>query len=264
MIYQKVKGLVPLSFRVFLATRTRGLATRVAALDRGFLAGKYLKGEGIEIGALHSPLPVSKTARVKYVDRMSVADLRRQYPELAPLQLVETDIIDDGEHLSNVNAESQDFVIANHFIEHCQNPLDALSNMFRVLRTGGVLYMAIPDKRYTFDADRAVTSIEHVVRDYEEGPAWSKRQHFEEWTKFVDGVAGDDDAARHASDLIDKDYSIHFHVWTQAEMFELFATLKHKTGVSFDVELFLKNAGECIFILRKADAQQQSSPASDG
>lgn len=258
VIYQKVKGLVPLSVRVFLATRTRRAAGRVAALDRGFLASKFLRGEGIEIGALHSPLAVPGGTRVKYVDRMSVADLRRQYPELAPLDLVETDIIDDGEHLSNVATASQDFVIANHFIEHCQNPLDTLSNMFRVLRAGGVLYMAIPDKRFTFDADREVTSIEHVVKDYEEGPAWSKQQHFEEWVRFVSKVGDDAAAAQQVSELMATDYSIHFHAWTQAEMFELFATLKRKTGVSFDVELFLKNAGECIFILRKTGGPQPS------
>ncbi|MCA1594049.1 MAG: class I SAM-dependent methyltransferase [Acidobacteria bacterium] len=252
-IYQKVKGLVPLSFRVFVATRTRRLADRASRLDRSFLATKYLRGEGIEIGALHTPLPVPHGAKVKYVDRMSVSDLRRQYPELASLPLVEADIIDDGEHLSNVAAASQDFVIANHFIEHCQNPLDALTNMFRVLRAGGVLYMAIPDKRYTFDVDRPITSIEHVVRDFDEGPAWSRQQHFEEWTKFVDKVADETEAARHVSDLMEKDYSIHFHAWTQAEMFELFATLKRKQGLSFDVEMFLKHAGECVFILRKTD-----------
>ncbi len=250
-IYRKVKNRVPLSLRVFLATRTRQVANRAAHLDRSLLASKYLKGDGIEIGALHTPLPLPSAARVKYVDRLSVADLRQQYPELTSLPLVEVDIIDDGEHLSNFAASSQDFVIANHFIEHCQNPLDALSNMFRVLRAGGVLYMAIPDKRYTFDVDRPITDIEHVIRDYDEGPAWSRQQHFEEWAKLVDKVAGEAESACHASDLMEQDYSIHYHAWTQAEMFELFATLKRKLGLSFDVEMFLKYDSECVFILRK-------------
>src|SRR5438094_350863 len=99
--------------------------------DRVAIANKYLKGEGIEIGALHSPLQVPPSVCVKYVDRMTVPDLRKQYPELDGLELVNTDIIDDGERLDSIQDSTQDFVIANHFIEHCQNPMLALSNMFR-------------------------------------------------------------------------------------------------------------------------------------
>ena len=91
---------------------------------------------------------------MKYVDRMTVAELRRQYQELAGDPLVETDIIDNGEQLTTIRDETQDFVIANHFIEHCQNPIQTFQNLFRVLKPGGVLYVAVPDKRFTFDADR--------------------------------------------------------------------------------------------------------------
>ena len=44
---------------------------------------RELASYGIEIGALHHPLPVPPEARVRYVDRMPVSELRRQYPELA-------------------------------------------------------------------------------------------------------------------------------------------------------------------------------------
>ena len=33
---------------------------------------------------------------------------------------------------------------------------------------GSILYLAVPDKRYTFDADRPVTPTDHVLRDYQE------------------------------------------------------------------------------------------------
>src|SRR5438309_632310 len=55
---------------------------------RDAIAAIFLRGDGIEIGALHQPLPVPASARVKYVDRMTVADLRRQYEELAAEPLV--------------------------------------------------------------------------------------------------------------------------------------------------------------------------------
>lgn len=218
-------------------------------LDREFVADTFIRGRGIEIGALHMPLGVPRSAKVKYVDRFSVEALRKHYPELNGKELVRVDIIADGERLETVQDATQDFVIANHFIEHCQNPVGALINMFRVLKPGGVLYLAIPDKRNSFDADRPVTTLEHVMRDYEEGPAWSKRQHFEEWTRLVNKVQDDEEAEKQIALNLSIDYSIHYHVWTQAEMLELIVALRKM--VSFEVELCLKHEAEVIFILRK-------------
>lgn len=218
-------------------------------LGREFVADTFIRGQGIEIGALHMPLGVPRSAKVKYVDRLSVEDLRKHYPELNDKQLVKVDIVADGETLEGVRDSTQDFVIANHFIEHCQNPIGALLNMFRVLKPGGVLYLAIPDKRNSFDQDRPVTPLEHLFRDYEEGPAWSRRNHFEEWTRLVNKVEDDEEAERQIALNLSIDYSIHYHVWTQAEMLELVVALRKM--VSFEVELCLKNEAEVIFILRK-------------
>src|SRR4051794_4349755 len=172
------------------------------------LAERYLTGDGIEIGALHRPLVVPRTARVRFVDREDVAALRRHYPELQDLELVTIDIVDDGESLATLADASVDFVIANHFIEHTQSPLATLRSHLRVLRPGGVLYLAVPDKRHTFDVAREVTPLEHVLHDLEEGPEWSREQHFYEWARYVDKAA---DVDAHAAKLMADDYSIHFH-----------------------------------------------------
>ena len=218
-------------------------------LRRKTIAGAYLRGRGIEIGALHNPLKVPKTARVRYVDRMGTADLRKEYPELDGKKLVSVDILDDGTTLATLADGTQDFVIANHFVEHCEDPIRALGNMLRVLKDGGILYLAIPDKRYTFDRDRPVTPIEHLMRDYQEGPAWSRRQHFEEWTRLVNRVRDEKRVARETDDLMAKRAPIHFHVWTQADLIELIAALRRMWP--FDVELLFKRHNEVIFVLRK-------------
>lgn len=221
----------------------------VLTIDRDAVAATYLKGDGIEIGALHNPLKVNEKARVRYLDRMPVAELRRQYPELAAERLVDVDIVDDGEHLATVADESQDFVIANHFVEHSQNPLLAIGNMFRVLRGGGVIYLALPDKRYSFDAERPVTSLDHLLRDFREGPEWSRRGHFEEWARFVNKVERSEEREQLVNKLMAMDYSIHFHVWSQREMVDLVQYLQ--TVHPFEIELMLKSGEENIFILRK-------------
>jgi SAM-dependent methyltransferase len=243
------RKIVPVKVRRMLY-EARGALGQAVYLDRTFIANKYLAGEGIEIGALHRPLKAPRSARVKYVDRLSVDDLRKHYPELADQPLVQTDIIDDGQKLESVASASQDFVIANHFLEHAPDPLGTVANLFRVLKVGGVLYLTLPDKRYTFDVDRPVTTLEHVIRDHEEGPEWSRLDHYREWAQLVEKRDGEE-AERYALELIEKDYSIHFHVWSPIEMLEVIMYLKTGTGLKLDIEFFCQNHGECIFILRK-------------
>ena len=225
---------------------------------RSIAAHYYIKGNGIEIGALHNPLNVPRKATVRYVDRMTVADLKAHYPELKNLPLVPVDILDNGEELTRIPPASQDFVIANHFLEHCQNPIKTIHNMLRVLKSEGILYLGLPDKRYTFDAHRPLTDIDHLLKDYHDGPEWSKRQHFLEWAKFPTlGYTSDNDGKSDprieavANQFMEQDYSIHYHVWTQTEILELLVTLQTKLHFAFDVEFFLKNKDEMVLVLRK-------------
>ncbi|MGQ4649221.1 methyltransferase domain-containing protein [Lyngbya aestuarii] len=215
------------------------------------IAKYYLSGKGIEIGPLHSPLDVPNNAKVSYVDRMSVADLRKQYRELVNYELVEIDIIDDGETLSSIANESMDFVIANHMIEHCQDPIGTLKSWLRVLKNDGILYIAVPDKRYTFDQARPVTSLEHLIRDHTEGSEWSMYSHFEEWTRLVNKVP-EEQVAASVQHLIDINYSIHFHVWTQIEFLEFLLCCRNKLNFTFQIELLQKNSLEFIVILSKS------------
>jgi SAM-dependent methyltransferase len=215
------------------------------------IAYQYIQGDGLEVGALHSPLPLPGVARVKYVDRGSVEELRRQYPELNDKPLVNVDIVDNGEVLSTVADGSQDFVIANHFLEHCQNPIQTVQNLLRVMKPGGILYMAVPDKRYSFDAPRPITTVDHLVEEYLQGTERTERSHYEEWVRFVHHVDEPVEAGRQVKDLMEMKYSIHFHVWTPAALLELVMTMKSQLHFNFEIDLFVQNGNEMIFILRK-------------
>lgn len=220
-------------------------------LDREAIASHYLRGDGIEIGALHNPLRLPGTARVRYLDRMSREDLRSHYPELARRSLVPVHIIDDGERLPAVADASQDFIIGNHFFEHCENPLNTLVQLMRVLRPGGILFMCIPDKRYTFDAPRETTPFDHVVRDFQEGPAWHRVEHFRDWVKHVEYKSDPREAEERTQELLAQGYSIHFHVWTLEDLVDLFRRAPGVVGVRYGIECIQKGDGEAVVVLRK-------------
>jgi predicted SAM-dependent methyltransferase len=216
---------------------------------RRVIAAALLRGDGIEIGALHQPLIVPRRARVKHVDRMKAAELREHYPELVKQPLAEIDIVDDGETLITIGDATQDFVIANHFIEHCENPLLTFHNLFRVLKPAGILFMAVPDKRFTFDVDRPCTTLDHVLRDFSEGPEWSRRQHYEEWSRLVNKRTGPQ-IEEEVKKYMEKSYRIHFHVWSAPELHELVVALQRV--VRFELEVFRRNGIESVMVLRKA------------
>jgi SAM-dependent methyltransferase len=243
------------SCQVFLSkVRPRlGLPPPSEADFRSFrrtLSARFISGDGIEIGALHEPLGVSNRARVRYVDRMSVADLRTHYPELSSQPLVPIDILDDGEKLSSIGDECVDFVIANHMLEHCEDPLTALSTFLRVARPGGVIYLAIPDKRFTFDVSREVTSIAHVLRDHHEGPQCSREEHYLDWVRNVNHKP-ESEVRAECDVLMNMQYSIHFHVWTLSGFASLLRYCRRQLRMPFKLELFKPNQFEVIAILRK-------------
>ena len=225
-----------------------------SALNREQLAYIYIRGEGLELGALNNPLPVSPLAQVRYVDFATAEAVAEQFPGHA----VKTpDIVDDAVTLTTVKDCSQDFVIACHILEHLEDPIGAIKTWFRVLKPGGVLFMSIPDRRFTFDFYRKLTPLEHLIADHEQGPAWSREAHMkeleEEYRTTYD--VQDEQALRVLIDWQREGRGhTHFHVWTQLEMLELVLALR-RSGISFDIECFCSYEIEGTFVLRKGSRE---------
>jgi SAM-dependent methyltransferase len=227
------------------------------------MAARHLFGEGLEIGPLHQPLALPPQAKARYVDRMKVDALRSEYPELAEWNLTEVDVVDDGELLSTIPEESQDFIIANHFLEHCENPISTIGTHLGKLKPGGALFYAVPDKRFTFDFRRPVTPLSHMVADFEEGPARSRREHYEEWTRLViiEGGESPEQTNARARALEEAAYSIHMHVWTQGEFLRMILDCRDRFDGEFDIEAAAQQGIEFIVLLRKAGPQARPLPA---
>jgi len=219
---------------------------------------KYISGTGIEIGALQNPLDLDGLSikDIKYVDKVDLDELRRHYPELRDVVIKEPDVIDDAQLLENISNDSLDFIIANHLIEHLENPLLAIKNWSERLKTDGIIFLAVPDKQHTFDKDRALTSNQHLQDDYDasiEALKTRNAQHYRAWVKNIQGKSGDL-ARQEVTRLQDINYSIHYHVWTYKTFRQFLDHLINNHKLPIKIEDYTKTIGnEFIFILKKLE-----------
>jgi SAM-dependent methyltransferase len=89
-------------------------------------------------------------------------------------------VIADDLDLPTVSDGSYDAVIHAHVIEHLANPLRAVAAWKRVLSDAGALLLVAPHKQGTFDHRRAVTPLDHIVADYENGTDEADLTHLDE------------------------------------------------------------------------------------
>ncbi len=80
-------------------------------------------------------------------------------------RIEEVDYVSDGRPLHDVipRREAYDFVFSSHAIEHVTDFLGYLKSCELLLKPGGIVAMAVPDKRFTFDALRPVTTTGQVL-----------------------------------------------------------------------------------------------------
>jgi SAM-dependent methyltransferase len=118
---------------------------------------------GLEFGPLMSPLVGRQEGRIEYIDHLPTTALREKYakdPNVDIEQIVDVDhILVDGGLPDSLAPESFDYVIACHVFEHLPNPLQWLADVASRLRPDGLLCLALPDKRFTFDRLRPPTRL---------------------------------------------------------------------------------------------------------
>jgi len=208
----------------------------------------YLKGSGIEIGALNNPLEV-KDAKVLYVDYLEHEALIKSNPETRDAEIRKPDINADAEDLSVIESGSQDFVILSHVLEHLPNPLKALKEIHRVLRNGGIFYLSVPDKRFSFDNLREVTPLLHIVDDFKSGMTPGKcLLHYEEWLNLVE-LKKEKPVAKTVDELIKGGYRIHYHVFLPETLLQLLTYAGENLGVSFLLKDHYYNKGDLNIVL---------------
>ncbi len=131
------------------------------------------KGFGLEIGPSHNPIaPKIAGFNVKVLDHLSDEGLILNYVGHGVcLENIEhVDYVWNGEPFAElVGAEHVfDWIIASHVIEHTPCLITFIKHCEGVLKEGGVLSLAVPDKRYCFDVYREKTGLSPVLDAFRE------------------------------------------------------------------------------------------------
>ncbi|GGE39289.1 hypothetical protein GCM10011391_17580 [Pullulanibacillus camelliae] len=126
---------------------------------------------GVEIGPLMRPIVTKEEGRVFYVDHTTTDELMKKYADdpNVDVSMIETVDFVWGEKTLREAIPSHyqfDYVIASHVIEHVPDVIGWLNEMDDILKVGGKVCLAIPDKRYTFDYARRLTTAAEWIDAY--------------------------------------------------------------------------------------------------
>ena len=238
---------------------------------RNVLAAEFLRGNGIEIGALHYPVELPKGAEVTYVDRISREESIACFPELDSTKIVDPGVIDDGFLLASIAERSLDFLIANHVLEHSPNPLQALQRWGELLNDKGILFVSVPLAHMCFDKGRPITTLQHMIEDQQlycvkDDAEIAERNlnHYIEWVTIsapniskpvwwrwtIGKLRRQSTINKLACERLEKEQEIHFHTFTKESYIELLNHFASKAKREIIVEQVEPFGIEVIAILR--------------
>ncbi|WP_221029449.1 methyltransferase domain-containing protein [Actomonas aquatica] len=199
-----------------------------------------LSGRGLEIGALNKPSPVPPAAQVEYFDAMTAEDARQLFPEIGDDAFVSVDHLGELDHdgLAQFEDQTFEFVILSHVIEHVANPIRVLAECFRILRPNGLLLIAVPDKRYTYDRDRALTTFDHLWADYENGVTENDDEHYLDFLRHVGPHVFDEPAEYLPGHIVTvRRRREHAHVWDSGSWRAMFDQATARLGITASCEV---------------------------
>jgi len=148
--------------------------------------------------------------------------------------------ISEAADLSFLESEKYDFILSSHCLEHVANPLKALNEWVRVLKTTGYLLLVLPHKDKTFDHKRPVSSLAHLVCDYKKSINEDDMTHLEEilihHDLSMDTKAGDHESFRKRSLENHSNRCLHHHVFDTELVVSIVDYIKMKI-ISLDFAL---------------------------
>jgi len=238
-------------------------------IARAQVAAEFLRGCGLEIGAMHDPTIVPEGVVVKYVDYKTPEANQERFPELKHRKMVNPDFIEDGFRLPSIPDYSQDFIIANHVLEHADNVLEVLIRWARTLRPGGNLFITVPIAERCFDRGRTETSLAHFIDDFEscrngdvERFRRNTLEHYIEWISISERAGSPQaeqvDAALFREEILEEarkrqaiGTDIHFHTFSIPSFMQLLDYFCSVFARNFMVVCVLESGAEVIAVVSR-------------
>lgn len=121
---------------------------------------------GLEIGPSSRPAVSKAEGEIYYLDVVDEHGLAEKYRGSLYDQDAYTRIdflVGEGSLSDSCGGRQFDYVVASHVIEHVPDPIGWLAQITDLLKPGGRLRLAIPDKRYTFDIHRPLSSFAELL-----------------------------------------------------------------------------------------------------
>ena len=123
-------------------------------------------------------------------------------------------------------------------MEHVANPLKAIEEWLRVLKSGGVLFLALPNKEFCFDHKRSVTTFSHLLNDYQNEIREDDLTHLSEILELhdlkMDRVAGNLLQFKERSLKNIENRTLHHHVFDIPVLLEIFKYFKLKILFTYE------------------------------
>jgi len=153
--------------------------------------------------------------------------------------------IAEATELRDIESGCYQFLISSNCLEHMANPLGALQEWIRVVESGGLLLLVLPNKVSNFDHRRPVTLFEHLLDDHGANTSEEDMTHLAEILELHDlsrdPGAGDRENFMARSMENYKYRGMHHHVFDMA--------LIEKMLSHFGVKLLLRTTTEMDFIV---------------
>jgi SAM-dependent methyltransferase len=108
-----------------------------------FLSMKWLRGQGLEIGAGRYPTKLFGNANAEYADTDG--------GEAFGTKSIKHRLSIDGPMPKDMQ-NRYDFIIASHVLEHADGVIRSVSNLIDAIKIGGLVYIVVPDATYLEDS----------------------------------------------------------------------------------------------------------------
>jgi SAM-dependent methyltransferase len=125
--------------------------------------------------------------------------------------------IGDATMLSGITSGSYQVILGSHVLEHIANPIKALRSWLDALTPNGLLLQVIPHGETTFDRNRPITTLEHLIDDFRRDVAEDDTEHYSE----VRALSAQD-YSEHWFSQAHLHRGIHHHVFNTASAVALF------------------------------------------